>query len=87
MSPPRFTVVPGGTFHDQLASLWLADRSVTRAMNRLEEVLQILPDQAGTPFEHRGQTFWFIRHEGFQVTYQILSDDCLVSLHDIRPLK
>lgn len=86
MSHPRFTVVPGANFHDQLSTIWLTDRSVTTAINRLDEVLQILPDQAGTPFEHDGKTYWFIRHQGFQVTYRILFDDCLVQLHDIRPL-
>ena len=86
LSPPRFTVVPGTSFHNQLATVWLTDRNVTVVMNRLEEVLQILPDQAGTPFVHRGKTYWFIRYQGFQVTYQILVDDCLVRLHDIRPL-
>ncbi len=86
MSHPRFTVVPGSNFNDQLATVWLKDRNVTTAIDRLDEVLQILPDQAGTPFEYDGKTYWFIRLQGFQVTYQILFADCLVQLHDIRPL-
>ena len=86
MSHPRFTVVPGANFDNQLAAIWLKDRNVTAAIDRLDEVLQILPDQAGTSFEYDGRSYWYIRHNGFQVIYQIMSDDCLVQLHDIRPL-
>ena len=88
MSHPGFTVLPANAkFDDKLARLYLLDgQTVTAVMNKLDMVLQTIPHLAGKSFEHHGKTYHFIRYLGYQVVYQILKEDCIVSLHDIRPL-
>ncbi len=85
MSTPRFSVIPGAGFHDQLASEWLKDHRVTQALNRLDKVLRTSGDQMGKSFLHQGRTYRYVRYLGYQLTYEVLPDDCIVRLLDIRP--
>ena len=84
MSTPRFSVIPGVGFHDQLACEWLKDHRVTHALNRLDMVLRTMGDQVGKSFLHQGRTYRYVRYRGYQLTYEVLPDDCIVRLHDIR---
>lgn len=84
MSHPRFTVVPGEGYNNKLTELWLRDREVVQEVqDKLDRVLQVIPLQAGIPFEYEGQSYRFVRYRGYQVVYQIESDDCRVTLLDI----
>ncbi|MCI0463391.1 MAG: hypothetical protein L0Z62_41165 [Gemmataceae bacterium] len=79
----RYTVVWTPAATDQLADLWVgaSDRqAVTDAADRLELALRDDPDTKAHPFGR----FYVLTDDPLAVLFEILPDDCLVRVVQVR---